>query len=216
MSYPATAYFATFPVLAKPLVLQFGGADLNFQLEKVDRSKLYGWIDVEALDDKGRKCQLVTLAGDGRTVVGPGGTSFGYLSADGDWLDKKTLKPVDREGKPITPVNSTFSAPVPLAKKATIEEYLSHNIKGVYLLACETDMAALADELKKGTIYTFPYSFRGGLEASVGFLLASSDGGIFLAIGEPTKIHFVGLEQAAVLTEEEEADGDDDMDFGMM
>ncbi len=202
--------------MAKPLVLQFAGADLNFFMEKVDRSKLYGWIDVEALDDKGRRCELVTLAGDGRTVVGPGGTSFGYLSADGDWLDKKTLKPVDREGKPITPVNSTFSAPVPLSKKATIEEYLSHNIKAVYLLASENDLGALTAELKKGTIFSFPYSFRGGLEASVGFLLASADGGLFLAIGEPTKIHFVVLEQAAALTEDETEETESEMDFGMM
>ncbi len=201
--------------MAKPLVLQFAGADLNVFLEKVDRTKLYGWIDVEALDDKGRKCELATLAGDGRTLVGSGGTSFGYLSADGEWLEKKTLKPVDREGKPITPVNSTFSAPVPLAKKATIEEYLSHNIKSVYLISSENDLGALTEELKKGTIYTFPYSFRGGLEASVGFLLASADGGLFLAIGEATKIHFVGLEQASALTEDESPD-EDEMDFGMM
>ena len=197
-------------------MLQFNGADLNFFMEKVDRTRLYGWIDVEALDDKGRKCELVTLAGDGRTVVGPGGTSFGYLSADGEWLDKKTLKPVDREGKPITPADSSFLKPVPLAKKATIEEYLSHNIKGVYLMASENDLGPLSEELKKGTIFTFPYSFRGGLEASVGFLLMSADGGLFLAIGEPTKIHFVGLEQAAVLTEEETDEAEGEMDFGMM
>ncbi len=110
---------------------------------------------------------------------------------------------------------STFSAPVPLTTKATIEEYLSHNVKAVYQLAAEGDVAALAEELKKGTIYSFPYSFRGGLEASAGFLLAAADGTLFLAIGEPTKLHFVGLEQAVALTEEAEEDSDE-MDFGMI
>ncbi|MCW8132042.1 MAG: hypothetical protein KIS92_16970 [Planctomycetota bacterium] len=205
--------------MAKALVLQFNGTDLPFSTEKVDRTKLYGFIDVEALDDQGRRCHLATLADDGRTIIGMGGTAFAQLSPDGEWLDKSKLKPVDPEGKPIVPVPSSYSAPVPLARTASIEEYLSHNIKSVYLLRCEGDLSALLAELKKGTIYTFPYSYRGGLEADAGFLLASQDGQPFLAVGQPTTIHFVGLEQAAALTEEEssgEDDGDESVDFGMM
>jgi hypothetical protein len=203
--------------MPRSLTFQLNGADIACSPEKVDRSKLYGFIDVEALDGKGRKCSLVTLADDGRTLVGTGGSAFGQLSPDGEWLDKATLKPVDVAGKQITPVPSSYSAPVPLTQTATIEEYLSHNIKGVYVLRAETDVTALAAELKKGTIYTFPYSFRGGLEADVGFLLAAADGQLFLAVGQPTTIHFVGLEQAATLSEEETTEeSDEDVDFSMM
>jgi hypothetical protein len=203
-------------LMAKPLVLQFGGVDLPFQMEKVDRARLYGYV--EAVDDKGRTCQLATLAGDGRTIVARGGAAIALLSPEGHWLERAKLKAVDREGKPITPVPSTFAAPVPLTRKATIEEYLSHNVKSVYLLNCETDMTALAKELKAGTIYAFPFSFRGGLEADTGFLLANSEGAIFLAVGQPTKIHFVGLEQVAALTQEEQVESEDEesMDFGML
>lgn len=202
--------------MARTLTFQLNGADIACSPEKVDRSKLYGFIDVEALDGKGHKCTLVTLADDGRTLVGSGGSAFAQLSPDGEWLDKAALKPVDPSGKPITPVTSTYSAPVALTKTATIDEYLSHNIKGVYVLRAEGDLTALAAELKMGTIFTFPYSFRGGLEADVGFLLAAADGQLFLAVGQPTNIHFVGLEQAAVLTEEEPEEGDDEVDFSMM
>ncbi len=204
--------------MGRALVLQFGGVDLSFEMEKVDRTKLYGTVDVEALDDKGRVCRLATLAGDGRTIVGMGGSAIALLSPEGQWLERAKLKAVDREGNPITPVASSFSAPIPLAKKTTIEDYLSHNIKSVYIMKCEGDVGPLVAELKTGAIFTFQYSFRGGLEADVGFLLANPEGQVFMAVGQPTKIHFVGLEQAAALTEEEEteAEEEDEMDFGML
>lgn len=203
--------------MARTLVFQLNGRDFPLSPEKVDRTRLYGTINVEALDSKDRKCQLATLADDGKTIVGPGGSSFATLSPDGLWMEKSQLKPVDAEGKPLTPVPSSYAAPVALTKTASIDEYLSHNIKGVYVLHSEGDFSALVDELKKGVIYTFPYSFRGGLEADAGFLLAGQDGTAFMAIGQPTRIHFVGLEQPAALTEEEtESTEDDGVDFDMM
>ena len=62
-----------------------------------------------------------------------------------------------------------------------------------------------------------PYSFRGGLEADAGFLLAGADGNIFLAVANPTKIEFVGLQQAAAAAEEEgEEEEADLLDFDMI
>lgn len=203
--------------MARSLVFQLDGREFSLVPEKVDRTKLYGSIEVEALDSKERRCHLATLADDGRTIVGAGGSSFATLSPDGLWMDKSQLKPVNNEGKPITPVPSTYSAPVALTKKATVDEYLSHNIKGVYALRSDTDFAPLIEELRKGAIYSFPYSFRGGLEADVGFLIAGQDGTPFMTVGQPMRVHFVGLEQAAVLTEEESTEADDDaVDFDMM
>lgn len=205
--------------MAKPLVLDYQGTELPVALERVDRSRLYGYVDVKALDEQGRPCELCTLAGDGHTIVARGGTAVAYLSPDGLWRAKADLKAVDMHGQEITPVASSFNAPVPLATTATVDEYLSHNIRSVYLLSCEQGLGALAEELGRGTIYTFPFSYRGGLEADTAFLLAGAGGGIFLALGRPTDIQFVGLEQAgAVAAEEEGAEEEEEesMDFGMM
>src|SRR5690606_23371108 len=73
---------AEVPSVAKPLVFQFGDCDLALVMNKVDRSKLYGYKEVEVLDDQGRRCELATLAGDGRTVVGRGGTGIAQLAPD--------------------------------------------------------------------------------------------------------------------------------------
>ena len=204
--------------MAKPLVLAFGGAEFPFALNKVERSDLYGFVEIETLDEKGRKCTLATLADDGRSIITSGGTALITLSPDGNWVEKKTLIPTDNQGSRIVPVASSFSAPVVLSKTATIEEYLSHDIRSVYQISCEADFGALLAELKKGTIYQFPYSFRGGLEADTGFLLLAADGTPFLAIGCPTKLEFVGFEQTAAISGDEDASAEDDeaMDFGMM
>ncbi len=204
--------------MAKPLVFQFGDRDLSFNMNKVDRSKLYGYKEVEVLDEQGRRCELATLASDGRTVVGSGGTGFGQLSAEGLWCDKSELKPVDLEGREIQPVASSFSAPVKLFDTASLDDYLNHNIHAIYQLQTDVDTTDLMSELKRGTIFAFPYSYRGGLEADAGFLLLSDDGNMFLAVGRPTKVEFIGLQQtaAAVAEEDSETDETDLMDFDMI
>jgi hypothetical protein len=202
--------------MGKPLVLSLAGTEFPLALNKVERSDLYGYVEIETLDDSGRKCSLATLADDGKTLLGSGGAAITLLSPDGTWVDRKSLIPTDVTGKPIIPVPSSYSAPVPLTVTATIDEYLSHNIRAVYQVSSDIDLSPLLAELKKGTIFHFPYSFRGGLEPDAGFLLLSSDGTPFLAIGSPTRLEFVGLEQVAALDDEPEAEDDDSLDFNMM
>lgn len=202
--------------MAKPLVFKYAGRELSFVLNKVDRAALYGHKETEVLNEDGKVCQLATLADDGRTVVGAGGTGFGYLSADLEWCDKAQLKPVDLEGNPITPVGSSFAAPIPLERQASVDDYLVHKIRLVYHLTSENEVSQLAEELNRGTIFSFPYSYRGGLQADAGFLLAS-DSKVFLAVGNRTEMQFIGLQQPAPLTEDDSDDDETDlMDFDMM
>ena len=145
--------------MAKPLIFRHGKSELSFQLDKLDRDKLYGYVDTEALDAASRACQLAILGGDGKTLVGRGGSALQYVAED------------------------------------------------------------LLNELRAGAIYSFPFSYRGGLNPSVGFLLASSDGIPTLAVGQKARLEFVRLAEIADPDEEtavEEAEGDDEMDFGMM
>lgn len=205
--------------MAKPLVFQFGDRDIAFSMNKVDRSKLYGFKEMEVLADNGEVCDLATLADDGKTVVGRGGTGIGYLSADGEWCDKSELIPVDLEGKEITPIASSFNAPIKLFQTATCEELLNHNIRIVYQLQAEDAVIDdLQEELQRGTIFAFPYSYRGGLEADAGFLLRGDDGNIFFLVGNPTNIEMIGLQQSPEIADENAADDDetDLMDFGMI
>jgi hypothetical protein len=204
--------------MAKPLVIGFGGVEIPFALSKVERSDLYGFVDIETFDEQGRRCFMATLADDGRSIIPSGGAAMITLSPEGNWIEKKLCIPTDHQGNRISPVPSSYAAPVQLEKVVSIEEYLSHDIRAVYQISTDMACDALLAELKKGTIYHFPYSFRGGLEPDAGFVLMSADGTPFLAIGSPTKLEFVGFDQsAAIAGDEDEGDGDEEsMDFGMM
>jgi hypothetical protein len=205
--------------MAKQLTVLYRGNEIKLGLDKVDRTKLYGYVDTEVLDEHSGRCELATLGSDGNTLVGRGGTALATLSPDGLWRDRTTLKPIDPDGKPVKPVGSSFDAPIALEKTAAIDDYLAHNIRLLYKLDIEGDATALIDELRGGTIYTFPFSYRGGLEAYGGFLLLGSDGNLFLAAGNKAAFEFVGLNPPpSVIEDEDEAEQEEDagFDFGMM
>jgi hypothetical protein len=211
--------------MAKPLVLEYRGSQVSFGIQKIDRTKLYGYVDTEVVDEGGRACEVGTLLGDGHSVVGKGGTGIAYLSPDGLWRKKADLRPVDRDGKPIPTVKSSFDTVVPLTDQATIEDYLSHNVHLIYLLTHEPPegmpaqpIEELVDDLRGGTIYRFSFSYRGGVSASVGFLLAGGDGNVFLCVGAPTVIEYVGLKATAAVVVDpgDDAVEDDALDFSMV
>lgn len=205
--------------MARALVLKHGSSDLEFALDKIDRRKLYGFVDTETLDGAGRACELSLLGSDGRTLVGRGGSALLWLDPDGNHVDKATLSPVKHTGESWSRVPSSFDAPIALSVKAGVEDLLNHNIKATYALTAPLGASALMDELRRGVIYTFPFSFRGGLDPDVGFLLVNSEGLPFLLLGKPTSLQFVALAEESPPEAEEspEADDDDDeVDFAMM
>jgi hypothetical protein len=205
--------------MAKPLIVEYQGQSVNLTLEKVERSKLYGYVETEVVDEAGKPCELATLTGDGHSIVGKGGSAIATLSPTGLWRKRSTLSPIDIQGDVITPVKSTFDAPVKLDTEATIDDYLSHNIHLIYHLVPDEELPELLTELQAGKIFQFPFSYRGGLVASAGFLLLGSDGNIFLCVGSPTAIEFVGLKTtAAILVEEEAApvEEEDLLDFSLV
>ncbi|MCP5497098.1 MAG: hypothetical protein H7A23_21295 [Leptospiraceae bacterium] len=203
--------------MAQPLAIEFDKKQFLFQLQKIDRSQLYGYKDIETFDEEGKPCNLATIAGDGHTIVGSGGVSIAYLTSDGEWRDKSDLKPVDTHGNEVKPVPSAFKT-TSVLEPISIDEYLSYNIRSVYLVQSESNIEELTKNLKSSTIYSFPFSFRESLDASTAFLLTSEDGTIFLTVGKKTDIQYIGFEQFSELEAEEgetEEEGED-MDFGMM
>ena len=205
--------------MPRTLLFHHGGAELGLSPEKLDRGKLYGTVEVEALDENGRRCELMSLGPDGKTLIGKGGKASGFINDDKQWVDRSALQALDSDDQALVPVPSSFDAPIVLERKTTVDDYLSHIIKSVYVMhGDEPALAELATELRAGAIYRFDYSFRGGLVADVGFLLASADDTIFMAVGQPTHLHFLGLDVQPAYEEEAEAAAteDDELDFGMM
>jgi hypothetical protein len=205
--------------MSRALVLQHGSTNLEFGLEKIDRRKLYGFVDTEAVDTAGRPCELALLGSDGRTIVGRGGSALLWLDPDGNHVEKQSLKPIKHSGESWSRVPSSFDAPIALSVKASVEDLLNHNVKATYALTAPMGATALIEELRQGVIYSFPFSYRGGLDPDVAFLMVNPDGLPFLLLGKPTSLEFVGLAEETATESEEapETDEDsDDVDFAMM
>ena len=113
--------------MPRPLVLSLDGQEFPVSIVKIDREKLYGAVEIEAFDEKGKPASLKVLAPDGKTLIDKGGTALSMLDQDGNSIDRTGLTAVDPEGDVIEPVPSSFNQANVLSR-ATVEDYLSQII----------------------------------------------------------------------------------------
>ena len=206
--------------MPRQLILSLDGREFPVTLVKIDRDKLYGSVEIEAFDEKGREASLRVLAADGKTLIDKGGTALTTVNEKGNSVDRSSLKAVDENADPIEPVPSSFNEPNVL-KKATIDDYLSQTFKSLYLIQPapdDGDLSYLKDHLDGEQLYTFPFSWRGGLDYDNAFVLGSN-GDAFMVVGKTAAFEYVRLNQAAALdstgSEEEEISADD-IDFDLL
>lgn len=196
------------------LTLLLDGEEVPVVPVRIDREKLYGTVEIEAFDEKGKPAEIKILAADGKTLIDKGGTALATVDQDGNSVDRRNLTPVDSDGEEVETVESSFNAPNPL-KKTTPEDYLSTLVKSVYILTPPEgeDIEFLQDHLDSGQIYNFPFSWRGGVEYDNAFVLGSRSNA-FMVVGKPADLQFVRLNQEAVLDSVEEKEiSADEIDF---
>ena len=204
--------------MARALEFVFKGSRFKGTIEKVDRAALYGSVDVETRDRNGLRCQVATLASDGRTLIQSGGTAIAYFSPKGEWLERSSLSAVDERGARVNSVPSSFDVPIELEMRTTPDRFLDHSIRLTYAVdALDPVPEALKTELDGGAIFKFDFSYRGGANADPAFLLKGADGTLWMLAGTENNFNFVAFTQAAGLADAEEVDGaSDDLDFEMM
>lgn len=206
--------------MPRSLKFRLGEDEIDLEMNKVDRSRLYGSKEQVVLDEDENACDLATLADDGRTLIGKGGTALGWIDADGRWCDKSELTPINVDGDKVEPVKSSFGQTIKLFETVEIEEYLNHNIRLLYEMQvgdpAQEDSAAvtqLKSEFSKGTIFRFDYSFRGGLQADAAFLLANEDDCVMMAVGTRASVAMIGLATPPASEVEETPDATDNESF---
>lgn len=179
---------------------------------KIDRRKLYGWVEIEATDDAGLPCEVVTADQTGQFIIPRGGMAVGLLTPRGEWVERSELTAVAADGKPAWLLPSSFDGEISLRRKATAEEFLNHNITDFYALADAPEGFA---RQVGGDIYTFSYCYTAGCEGFPAFVLTSG-GELFLLIGEKLLFEWVGYDEPGFIDPTDEAaDGDEAVDFAM-
>jgi len=201
--------------MAKALNFNLNGVTYAAAPTKLERKKVYGWTELRVTANDGSICRQVGLDSSGQTIIPKGAIKLGALKEDGSWMEKSELVAVHEDGSLAEAIPSSFDSTINLTRKVTPEEFLDNVITSVYQL----DGEASADLVSAigNSIYCFPFSYRGGFEASNGYLI--SNGNVaYIFVGNPAQFDYVGLEEQGVLDEpEDEAElNDDELDFNMM
>ena len=207
--------------MPRSLNFKFGKTTFECMLNKIDRSKVYGSVQIKTFDHEGNDTELFSLARDGRTLIGLGGTGAGYVNKDGFWIETGERIPVDVEGDPMELIDSSFDSDIRLKDVVDETVLLDHPIRLAYHLTAEKLPDSFNESLKDGAIYQFGFSYRGGPVADPAFLMNDTDGDLWLLIGNASDIDFRGYQQvaicAAAVTDEVEDDSEDDnFDFDML
>ena len=204
--------------MPRALKFKYGESEFDCELNKVDRRKLYGSVDIETRDIDGKRCGLATLANDGKTLIPYGGTALGYVNSDGEWVERNDLKPVNLSGEELPMLSSSFDVTIELSRTATLDEFLNYSSRLVYLLGTDDEFdAKLTKELAAGKIFRFDFLYRDGISADPAFLIGTPDGMVWMMVGKPSAIEYVGLDQAAVCFVGEEDDEEvGEFDFEML
>ncbi|MCA1589038.1 MAG: hypothetical protein LC734_01345 [Acidobacteria bacterium] len=203
--------------MARVLTLSLDGQQFPVSLAKIDREALYGAVDIEAFDEKGKPASIKVLAADGKTLIDKGGTALTTIDESGTSTSRSGLTAVDENGDPISRVESSFNYPNVL-NGAKADDYLSQIVKTVYVLSPPDgeSLDFLLDHLADGQLYNFPFSYRGGLDYDNAFVVGSRSDA-FMVVGRPAALKFVSLNQATVLDAVEETEiSADDIDFDLL
>jgi hypothetical protein len=199
--------------------IQFAADNLKFAaaLTKIDRDKIYGFIEVKVNDDKGNLCTMGSLLDDGRTLVLNGATALKTVDSKYNELDKKTLKVVYQDGTDAVLVPSSYEGEVKLLE-CSMDDLFNLEISSVYQLDIEDaeQKKMVTNFLADGKVARFIFNYRADYECADAIIISNANG-IFALTGRI--IDFPYLENKLVVNAtnlQEETIEEEGMDFGML
>jgi hypothetical protein len=202
--------------MARNLRFVHAGSSWEAAITKLDRDKVYGWVEQVAADAQGRPCAVGNLLDDGSTLFLSGATALKVVDDTLCEVDKQTLRTVYHDGKDAVLVPSSYDGDVQL-EPATLDDLFDLEVTAAYQLMWEDTAArdALVNVLAGGQLFRFIFNYRADYEGADALLL-TAQGEVFVLTGR--FLRFPYLENAPVVAQaaEDDAEGEDDMDFGML
>ena len=197
--------------------LQFVSGQHQFQCEidKVDRNKLYGWVDKKAYDKNGKECYFGALSSDGMHLFGKTSFESGYINQQGQWLDRGQLQVVDVDNQLLSKRESSFNEAIILDQTVPIDTYLMHIAKSVYHLSPNPELLKLIRN--ESEIFCFPFNYYAGYNSNTAFLI-ETENEIFMVIGEACGFDFLEMQSMSanmLIEDEDEGDEEEEIDFSM-
>jgi hypothetical protein len=202
--------------MAKNLTFSINKTNYSAGITKVDRDKVYGFVEEQVLDKNGNLCSTGALLDDGQTLVLTGATAMKTVTDNNEEVDKKALKAVYMDGKDAILVPSSYEGTIDLAK-ATIDDLFNLEVNSIYQLTWEDASAksSMLKELENGNLFSFVFNYRADYEGADAILL-SAQNEVFILTGRILEFEYLENKTAAPIVELESAEQEEEVDFGML
>jgi hypothetical protein len=202
--------------MAKNLNFSIGKKTFSAAITKVDRDKVYGFLEEQVLDKNGDLCITGNLMDDGQTLILSGATALKTVTENNTEADKKTLKTVYMDGKDALLVPSSYDAEIAL-QKSCMDDLFNLEVSTVYQLTWEDAGAksAMLKELEGDALYRFVFNYRADYEGADALVL-SAQNEIFVLTGRMLEFEYLENKTAIPVIEEDTSEQEEEMDFGML
>lgn len=201
--------------MAKQLQFFFEKYKWQGWLTKVDRDKVYGYIEEAVFDKDGNTCFLASMLTDGMTLVPSGATAMKTVDAGNLEVDKKKLKTVYIDGTEATLVPSSYDGEINL-KEVTLSDIYDMEVTSVYQVDFEAsiDKSTALEILGNVPGLGFVFNYRADYEGADAILISSQES-VFILVGRALKFGYLKNQQA-LMQEEIDTANEDELDFGML
>jgi hypothetical protein len=205
--------------MAKPITFNTGKKSFQAAINKVDRDKVYGYIEESIFDAYGDLCQTGNLLDDGSTIILSGSTALKTVDLNNIEVDKKSLRAVYLDGKDATLIPSSYEGEVKL-EEASVDDLYNLEVTAVYQLDFENLTVSKKEVLsyfEADKYYRFVFNYRADYEGADAIMLATEND-IFILTGRLLSFDYLENKNKSVLIEEDTTIGNEEenIDFGML
>lgn len=203
--------------MAKTAKFSFKDSSFECSLTKVDRDKVYGYVEEKVTDKLDKSCILGAMLDDGQTVILPGSTVLKTVDEQNSEVDKKALKTVYMDGSDAVLMPSVYDQEVKM-EAVDIIDLFNLEVSAVYQLnGIDGEAQKIMFALTAGDkLYRFAFNYRSDYDAADAILLGNGKD-VFVMAGR--SIDFEYLQNTTVVIpvdEDTTSEEDDNLDFGML
>lgn len=198
--------------MAKKINFNIKSENFELNIEKLDRKKVYGWIEKVVLDKNDNLCKTVYFSSEENMLIASKGIARDSFNEEGNIIDKSKIVRLNEDDEEVVIKESSFKSSIALESIVSVECMLEHNIEAVYFMGNDEKFVEILKSIDG--FFTFEFNYRDSYEGKPAFIV-ENDNNIFMLIGQKIDFEYISLGNQVILDEENEEEEDDDMDFGM-
>jgi hypothetical protein len=202
--------------MAKKLNFCIGEKNYDAGIIKVDRDKVYGFVEEQVLDINGNFCLTANLLDDGQTLILSGATALKTVTQDKREVDKSAVKTVYQDGTDAVLIQSSYDSKIELMN-AEMDDLFNLEVNTVYQLVWEDEFTKndILKDLEGDKLFRFVFNYRADYEGADAILM-SAQNNVFILTGKSKEFTFLENKTVAPIIDAESPEQEEELDFGML